>query len=226
MDAVVLVGRRAGQPDRDRNWRVASARWEQLGWPICQGFHNAEEGPYSMAVASNRAAALEDWDVCLYVGADFVLADLDQARRAVERATKTGMLTFAHTFLTLLEEEETNEAARTGVFRGAGTRHPNTFSGALAVPRSLWDKVGGFDERFVGWGWEDLAFWSACSAMGGSYDRVPGDMYHLWHPRSWEENEGAPEHSANMVLGERYLAAKTSQRDTLAILREPGGPLA
>lgn len=105
-------------------------------------------------------------------------------------------------------------------------RHPNTYSGALAVTRALWDVIGGFDNRFVDWGWDDLAFWAACCAIGGDYHRIAGDAFHLWHPRSRAENEENPFHNQNEVLGRRYLAAKDDQDGMLAILREPGGRLA
>jgi predicted glycosyltransferase involved in capsule biosynthesis len=101
----------------------------------------------------------------------------------------------------------------------SGVVTPNTFSGVTAIPRGLWDAVGGYDERFVGWGWEDLSLWSACCALAG-YERVPGPIYHLWHPRSWEQNEGSPDHPRNQVLGERYLAAKHDREAMLAILAE------
>ena len=43
----------------------------------------------------------------------------------------------------------------------------NTCSTMVVVPRKLWNAVGGFDEGFVGWGWEDCAFSAACAALGG-----------------------------------------------------------
>lgn len=216
MDPVILVGRRAGQPERDRNWRFSRSRWEQLGWPIVEGHHDEGE-LYSMAAASNLAAKQAgDWEVCLWAGADFVVGDLEQATRAVEMALRTGRLTFAHDFNTLLTEEETSRVIATGEIRSDEERHPNTFSGVLAVPRQLWDAVGGFDERFVGWGWEDIAFWSACWAMAGGFERVLGDIYHLAHPSAGEH----PHYKENMILGKRYLEAKTRRGAMRAILAE------
>lgn len=229
-EAPILVGLRltdrALHADyRRRNWGYARARWEaQLGWPIHEGHYDDE--PFSLARASNLAAAqAEPWDVAFYVGADFILDDGSQAEAAIWKALHTGQLVFAHDTLVQLEADETEaliEAGPVAAPSAAGIRHRNTFSGALAIPRPLWQKVGGFDERFVGWGWDDISFWAACETLGGGFQRVAGTMYHLWHPRSRAENEDSPEHPDNEVLGRRYLAARHNRNAMLAILAERG----
>lgn len=225
MKAVILVGLRRGQPERDRNWAHNRARWEQLGIPIYEGYHE-EDGPYCMSIASNRAAERAgSWDVCLYVGADFYTGTLAQVQRALTKADASQRLVFAHDHLTMLEEDESEAVASGKTIHPRGTRHSNTFSGAIAVPRALWDAVGGFDERFVGWGGEDLAFWSACCAIGRRFDRIPGDMFHMWHPRTREDNEGSPTYPSNDVLMRRYINAKGNRSEMLNILHEEGGPL-
>ena len=187
-----------------------------------------DEEPFSLARASNRAAKLAgDWQTAFYVGADFLLADPQQALEAVAVAERTGQLTFAHDVLVQLDEQETADlmAGDPAVLpRGAGIRHPNTFSGALAVPRALWDEAGGFDERFVDWGGDDISFWAACCALRGGFQRVAGDAFHLWHPRSRAENEENSSYPSNHALMCRYLDAKHSSEEMLRILREPGGP--
>lgn len=228
----ILVGLRLGEHYRDRNWAFARRYWEEtLGWPVVEG-HYYDPGPFSLARASNRAAAgAGDWDVALYVGADFFLKYPRQAVVAVERARATRQLTFAHDVLVQLEDQETSHlieaqgrvgsiAAVDGHLNPSGIHHRNTFSGVLAVPRALWDEVGGFDERFVGWGYDDIALWCACSAIGGGFQRVPGMMFHLWHPRDRADNEESPEFPANQVLGNRYLAAKGNRAAMLEILAE------
>lgn len=221
---VILVGLRLLDVPayRIRNWEFAKRYWNVsgLGWPIVEGHYN-DEGPFSLARASNRAAAAAgDWEIALYVGADFFLHHPQQAVKAVNLARRTGMLTFAHDTLIQLAEDETEQLVAGGALVARGERHPNTFSGVLAVPRALWDQVGGFDERFVGWGWDDIAFWSACWSLAGGFHRVPGLMYHLWHPRSRAENEDSPEHAVNMELGRRYLDVRGNREATLAILAE------
>lgn len=221
----ILVGLRLGEEYRNRNWAYARSRWEATlpDWPIFEG-HYDDPGPFSLARASNRAAALAGyWEVALYVGADFLIKDVTQAYSAVEKARRTGQLIFAHNYQLMLSEIETIDligAGPTATPVSEQTQASNTFSGVLAIPRSLWDTVGGFDERFVDWGYDDLAFWSACSAMAGGFERVQGGLYHLWHPRSRAENEENPNFAANQVLGNRYLDAKFNKREMVKILAE------
>jgi GT2 family glycosyltransferase len=53
-------------------------------------------------------------------------------------------------------------------------------SGCFITPRDVWDRVGGYDERFTGWSHEDAAFLLAA----GVIDRLSGPMYHFWHRSS------------------------------------------
>jgi predicted glycosyltransferase involved in capsule biosynthesis len=52
----------------------------------------------------------------------------------------------------------------------------------IAIAADLWDRVGGFDERFEGWGWEDVAFRLACETLLGPMVVLRGVLWHLWHP--------------------------------------------
>lgn len=216
---IVLVPRRSDGGPRDRLWEFTRQRWDG---EIHEGYH--DDGPFNRAAAINRAAAnAGPWDVALVADADLILLDPAQASRACSEALRTGQLTYAHDRLVM-----TTESQMEAILAGANpdeatlgeTRHPNCWSQALAVPRPLWEAVGGFEERMIGWGWEDLAFMSACWALGGGVGRVKGQAFHLWHPRLRSENEDSPTHAANQVLGQRYLAAKQSRQAMLAILAE------
>lgn len=56
-----------------------------------------------------------------------------------------------------------------------------SWAGMFAVRR---ENFVGYDERFVGWGHEDVAFRLAMDNLVGKHDRVEdGYAVHLWHPR-------------------------------------------
>jgi len=83
-----------------------------------------------------------------------------------------------------------------------------SFAGVLLMRKSVFDAVGGYDERFQGWGYEDNAFKDKMDTLQGTFARVNGNAYHLWHPRSEEENFGQPNIKANELLYNRYGKAK------------------
>ena len=52
--------------------------------------------------------------------------------------------------------------------------------GSVAIGRSAFEAIGGFDEAFVGWGGEDNEFWDRCrSRKTWEFARLP--LIHLWH---------------------------------------------
>jgi hypothetical protein len=52
--------------------------------------------------------------------------------------------------------------------------------GSVAVTREAYERIGGMDEQFVGWGGEDNEFWSRAQTLRvWSYANLP--IVHLWH---------------------------------------------
>lgn len=61
--------------------------------------------------------------------------------------------------------------------------------GMLIISREYFDEVGEYDERFVGWGWEDTAFcWKVDIKYEGYGLNTYGEAYHLWHERDNRTN--------------------------------------
>lgn len=53
--------------------------------------------------------------------------------------------------------------------------------GSMAITKEGYIRIGGMDERFVGWGGEDNEFWSRCSVLNRwIWGYAP--VIHLWHP--------------------------------------------
>lgn len=226
MVPVIVAAFRPTAPERSRNWRYAHDRWATLGIPVIA--EDSGTQPFSRAGSRNKAVRSAtvnhpDWDVALIVDTDVILDDTSSALAACEHALATSQLTYPHDHLIMLERPHTDEVVAGVAPRVAAAglqRHPNTWSQALAVPRPLWDEVCGYDERFIDWGWEDLAFMAACQTLGGGLQRLHGDAYHLWHPRTRAENEDNPYHAANQVLGSRYLELRGSWDAMRALIAE------
>lgn len=82
----------------------------------------------------------------------------------------------------------------------------------MVLPRKAIETLGCFDERFKGWGGEDVAFLRAMDTLFGKHKTMSTSIYHLWHPfigdnyrnRRWA---GQQHDSINSNLANRYHRA-------------------
>jgi hypothetical protein len=233
MNVRLIVPRRVDGGHRDRLWAYCRAFWaeQRPGWEIVEGEH--ADGPFNRSAAINAAAATGDWDIAVILDSDTIL-DADLVERGIERAAETGRLTLPFKVRNLLSRPGTME-----VLRGAGgswdrfvgaRQTPDDayefISSCQIVPRALWDDVGGFDERFEGWGGEDDAFHAACVALSGQdprEDRLDGACWHLWHPISPHASHQAVTWRMAKALSDRYVSASEDWNAMRALLAEDRG---
>lgn len=235
MKTVVLVPRRAGREDRDRIWKFCRSWWENdHDWPIIEGEHD-DGGPFNRAAALNVAAdQAGDWDAAVCIDAD-VLIDAKQVRSAVSLALVSGGPVLAYDERVHLSTRGTQRVMQgfTGnwVHRGfVEAMLRDSCSSAYVVTRELWDAVGGFDERFAGWGWEDVAFRCATETVSGiELVKISGKLFHLHHVVSGENNRKESTFVANKARGELYREARWDGEAMEALLSQsvrPRRPLA
>lgn len=208
MEVVVLVPRRADGGHRDRLWEFVRQRWatDFPDWPVVEGHH--DNGLFNRSAAINRAAKQAGaWDVAVITDSD-IIGNPGAVVDAVAKAYGTGRMTVTHTKRVDLSRQGT-EKVMTG-YRGPWDRRPImervwkvSDSSCIAVPRSLFDKVGGFPEEFEGWGYEDSAFVTLCERAAGPVVRLPGTVFHLWHERPADGARNSPSRAANLALLER-----------------------
>lgn len=84
------------------------------------------------------------------------------------------------------------------------------------VPRRNFEKVGGFDERFVGWGGEDDAFAFSVNTLCGKAVNYDAKVFHLWHPPGFTN----PNSKGNDDLVARYMFASGNKEEMLKIIKE------
>ena len=168
--AVIVVPRRADGGRRDALWQFTRRHWEALGWPIVEGHH--DEGPFNAAAARNAAARIAgEWEVAVFVDADTVMLDHEPVRKAVRIADASGQMVRPYNRYWMTDEGGADAFMATGRRPSVGIRplrSTDAHGGVNVVPRRLWGEVGGYDERFRGWGSEDAAFELACRMLGAS----------------------------------------------------------
>lgn len=53
----------------------------------------------------------------------------------------------------------------------------------MIIPREAYETLGCFDERFKGWGGEDVAILRALDTLYGKHKTTRNDLLHLWHQK-------------------------------------------
>jgi hypothetical protein len=86
-----------------------------------------------------------------------------------------------------------------------------SWAGCLILPREAWETVGGYDERFKGWGGEDNAFQLSLDVLWGPHRRQDSYCCHLWHPVLKENSFENPHWPFNRSLMRQYQQAKNEE---------------
>ncbi|QWY83991.1 n-acetylglucoseaminyltransferase [Microbacterium phage A3Wally] len=206
-DFPILVPRRDDHGRRDEIWEGLKTQvWN--GCQVFEGYHEGP-GPFNRSAAINAAAeAAGDWRLAIIADADSLLADMGRLWGATATALRENRLVIPHSRWVNVEEDEADAFLQTAKpplrWRKDRVRYNNTVSSFLIVPRDVWDAVNGFDERFVGWGFEDNAFMHAVDTMTEGHIRLEGDVYHLAHER--------PHADVNRQLDPHFIANSNHYR--------------
>ena len=66
---------------------------------------------------------------------------------------------------------------------GNSVRYGHRYGAMIMMfPRQAYKTIGRFDERFKGWGGEDVCLLRALDTLYGKHKTTDNNIYHLWHP--------------------------------------------
>lgn len=183
----VLIPWRGGDPQREKIAEWVFARWRDVPFvDLCVGEDDYNGQPFNRSRALNRARSQAQTDTLVIFDADTV-PDPDSLRLIAPRLQE-------HPWCTLFDSIEYLTPEATGRVvtldhipkcRPQDILHPAPgCMGIMAMSPHVWDVVGGFDEQFIGWGWEDTSFRQTLRALWGwSVDAPPLSCLSLWHAR-------------------------------------------
>lgn len=80
---------------------------------------------------------------------------------------------------------------------------PTPHGGCFVIRADQYRQAGGFDERFLGWGFEDNAWYATVRDHIGRPEHHGGVAWHLWHPA--DRYAGTVEQTRNWLLARRAL---------------------
>jgi hypothetical protein len=179
MRIVTLVPWRDGDARREWCWDITRPSLEEVGFPIFEG---DAEGPWSRAGALNAASKRAGkWDIAFVADTD-TIPETDAVHRAIGWVQSTGGAARPHLDRYLLSRDGTLKIARRGWAEVEPRDIDHTWPGGglLVLTRDAWETVGGYNESFVGWGFEDTAM-NLALLRHSRWDRLPGRAWHLWH---------------------------------------------
>jgi hypothetical protein len=226
--------------------RVRNVEWLQKYWKaqlpgaeIIIGDDPELDKPFSKSVAVNNAAAKAKGDVFVIIDADgFMEADAvlhcaEEIRHARKIDRKLWFVPYRKFYrLTKEISEKLLASDPASPYHFVMPLNPDFilkdtdplighWYGAMVqiMPCEAFEAVGGWDERFRGWGGEDHAAMRAMDTLYGPHKTLPSAVLHVWHPmlgpkgsailvsskeRMWE---GQTDPNANNALSWRYYHA-------------------
>ena len=231
MKVSILIPFRRGDLVQERNleWLLARYRAFFPDYEIIVEEDEPGSPPFAKAASLNRAFRRSSGDIILQSDAE-VFCKPEQIRQAVEGCKKAGWaLTYERVYklnpaisqriVQGSVEADPPELALGDILDSREARKAKTWWGFLvAVRQDVWP---GFDERFVGWGYEDVAFRFTLETLCGPPHWVKGNLYHLWHSlisREESQNSGQLAHNTRLfvryrkALGDKVAMAKLQRR--------------
>lgn len=217
-------------PFRDDGTRSETLEWIKKRWatvlPNAEIIVGTDEGtPFSKTAAVNDAYSRATGDVFIVSDADS-WADVSVMRPAIASAAASGRLVVPWSIALRTGEEDSAAILKmdpaghidTGThLRGKALPPPtaNTAGILFVIRRDAFEFVCGMDERFRGYGFEDVAFRRACDALLPSTIYQRGQVISLSHARprnmrarTWGEDDNG---RMNTELGGRYAKAERSR---------------
>lgn len=186
-DVSVLIPWRSGNGERETIFRWTQLRWLDL-LPQAELVVAGDKGePFNRSRARNNAFANSFGDILVIADADTIVPSKGAIEQAIETAEAGEWVlpydiyynaTQAQT-VRLLDRRPSVDVPEPEEWE---FRLTDSSAGVLVMPRAAFEAAGGYDENFVGWGFEDRAFADALDTLWGPCRRLPGYVVHLWHP--------------------------------------------
>lgn len=99
--------------------------------------------------------------------------------------------------------------------------YPDSTASLAVISLRNFERSGGFDERFIGWGPEDQAWALAVTTLCGPVKRLAGrDCIHIWHPVTQPTRIGNPHYPESVRLWDKYKTASGNPEAMRELVRQ------
>lgn len=175
-------------------WRATESRiplknyvdnWYSKNLPEAKILYT-DSGHQKFNISASRnigAKKTMDYDIVIHNDAD-TIPNIDSLRIGIKKTYETGYFCNPYDQYHMIYLSETKPVID-GSIDIENAQHDfvkGSCSGVIITTPATWEKIYGFDENFIGWGYEDLAIRVAHeSIMGHGFTRIPGKAYALAH---------------------------------------------
>ena len=171
-----------------------------------------------------RLAEQDNCDIIIINDAD-TIPEINPLREAMAAALEDNMIHNPYNVYALYEQYETNlhfnQAIELSQLRFVPV---NSCSGTIVfTPKAWWD-LGGADEKFIKWGYEDTAQDLVHQVIHGTpFVKHAGTVYAFSHVTQDNWTSPSPQMKQNQKLYEKYVHVSktpTAKKDILALVKE------
>ena len=198
---------------------------EPLPHPRCSVLFAYNPGPFNKAWGFNVGARRFGGPVLVFTDADLIVPEL--LPRAVTHCMNSVQVVKPYRQVLDLSPEATQhlragdakaleQTLHQAKSRTAQGEFAPLCGGAFAIRQKTFFALGGWDERFVGWGGEDDAFsFKVQRARLSTLEFDDVAALHLYHPRSQDSEANPAQYASNLALLERYRRYDQPQLERL-----------
>jgi hypothetical protein len=182
-------------------------------------YSDSKHEKFNLSASRNAGASqVLDYDIIIHNDAD-TIPNLECLRKGIKESFKTGLFCNPYTNYYTINPISTKK-----VLSGDVTLENSQYeqvhgacSGVIITTPKTWNMVGGFDENFVNWGYEDVAIKTAHEViMDHNFLTIPGDVYAMSH-------EGANKSPELLNVGlkrlEEYFGVSNNKKLMLEIVK-------
>ena len=175
-------------PRRIKIYLWIRRRWMSLfpDWQICLG-SDPDLDNFNRSKARNNAFLHADGDILVITDADTATTP-ENVEAAIALCERTQSWVIAHEIYHSLTKEHTDQILEqspdmilTPPYQSNWTMRKKSMAGVLVMPHEAYDAAGLYNERFHGWGYEDVDMAERLDKRWSPALRTSGEVIHLWH---------------------------------------------
>jgi glycosyltransferase involved in cell wall biosynthesis len=225
ISVIIFVPSNAICEYRIKNYAKVKKFWQNFGFKIIEVYpENIDNFFYNKSLCANIAALEADSKILIFADADCLIAPEAVKKAIIDIDSGRHSWGTINTHVLRLSKEETEIFLEDSLPISKEKSYVGQKCGGLfLITRDLFIKIGGYDERFEGWGGEDTALSLLLDSIEKGYLPEKEEvLVHLWHPCqiSKTPNVFHSKNKNNEFLITRYLCNKNDKYSLMQINSE------